>query len=154
MVLLLRYLTALKASGLSELWLKYDSKKERFIPLHTLHEKLGDELCLVLVKAHILTDNDCISKVGTQHAALLGKPLQFLSVFEEGGDMSDTCFKLTEDYVILVWAGCRTKPESNTFDVLWYELRRASSLPLDRLPPTSSVIKMHLKEPSIWLGRQ
>lgn len=148
MVLLLHYIAALKDSGLLELWVQYGSQeKRRFIPLHTLHEKLGDELCLVLVKAHILTGNDCISKVGTKQAALVAKPVQFLSAFAEGPDMPDACFKLAEEYLVLVWAGSRSKTQSKTFDALRYryEVRRTSSVPLDRLPPTSSVIEMHLR---------
>ncbi len=146
MVLLLRYIADLKDSGLLELWVQYGSQeKRRFIPLHTLHEKLGDELCLVIVKAHILTGNDCISKVGTKQAALVAKPVQFLSAFAEGPDMFDACFKLAEEYLVFVWAGSRSKTQSKTFDALRYEVRRTSSMPLDRLLPTSSVIQMHLR---------
>ncbi len=92
-----------------------------------------------------MTGNDCINKVDTKQAALLAKPVQFLSEFAEGPDMPDAGFKLAEEYLVLVWAGSQSKTQSKTFDALRYEVRKTSSVPLDRLPPTSSVIQMHLR---------
>lgn len=75
----------------------------------------------------------------------MAKPVQFLSAFAVGPDMSDACFKLAEEYLVLVWAGSRSKAQSKTFDALRYEVRRTSSVTLDHLPLASSVIEMHLR---------
>ena len=145
-MLLLWYTPAMKESALIELWGQYGTQeKRRFIPLHSLHEKLGSDLCRVLIKVHILIGNDCISKLGTKQATLQAKPVHFLSAFAEIPDISASAFAPTEEYFVYVWAGSRSKPQSKTFDALKYEIQRTSSLPLDHLLPTSNVIEMHLK---------
>ena len=56
--------------GLKELWLRYGTgAKQRFIPIHTLCIKIGNIQYSVL-KAHILTGCDVMSKVGTKLAAV------------------------------------------------------------------------------------
>ena len=80
------------------------------IPLHVLHLKLGEELCRVLIKAHITTGDDSISKVETKHAALVSKPVPFLSSFGESPVLSEADLYLAEQYLIQVWSGARSKP--------------------------------------------
>lgn len=59
------------------------------IPLHVLHSKLEDDLCHILMKAHIMTGDDALIKVGTKHATLAPKPIQLLSNFGESPEFSD-----------------------------------------------------------------
>ncbi len=55
-ILLLRYINLFKEGGLQELWVQYGTgEKRRMIPLHVIHLKLGEELCRVLIKAHVTT---------------------------------------------------------------------------------------------------
>ena len=58
---------------MKELWLRYGTgAKQRFIPIHTLCIKIGNIQYSVL-KAHILTGCDVMSKVGTKLAAVNSK---------------------------------------------------------------------------------
>ena len=59
------------------------------IPLHVLHLKLGYVFFRVVIKAHITTGGDSLSKVGTKHATLLSKPVSFFPSFGESSLMSD-----------------------------------------------------------------
>ena len=103
----------MKESGLIKLWVQYDTQeKRRFIPLHSLHEKLGSDHCRVLIKVHILTGNDCISKLGTKQATLQAKPVNFLSAYAEMSDISASALALAEEYLVHIWAGSRSKPQS------------------------------------------
>ena len=81
--LILRYLPEFKCKGLCELWNEIGTgEHRRKIPLHTLHGKIGDALCRVIIKAHILTGNDEVSKIGTKHAALSCNPLMLTNFAE------------------------------------------------------------------------
>ena len=47
------------------------------ITLHALHIKLGEDLCHVLIKAHVLNGEDALSKIGTKHATLTCRSTRF-----------------------------------------------------------------------------
>ena len=56
---LLCYMPAFKSKGLDELWVEYGpGEHKRYIPLHLILSKIGDEMCRTLLKAHILTGDD------------------------------------------------------------------------------------------------
>ena len=75
-VLLIQCIALFKEGGLQELWVQFGTgEKRRMIPLHVLHLKL----CHVLIKAHVMTGDDGLSKMGTKHAALTYRPTRFLS---------------------------------------------------------------------------
>ena len=143
-ILLLHYIRLLKDDGLNELWVQFGTgQKRRMIPLHVLHCKLGDQLCHVLIKAHILTGNDTVSKIGTKHAALVSKPAKFLSSFGENRTLSEEDLQRAEEYLVHVWSGARSKPTSTTFDNLRLNIHRHSVVRLEELPPRISAIHGH-----------
>ena len=74
--LLLRYMPYSQALGLKELWQQYGTgEKRRMLLLHQATSKLGAPLAKVVIKAHILTGDDCMCKVGTKDAALTCDPM-------------------------------------------------------------------------------
>ncbi len=145
-ILLLRYISLFKEGGLQELWVQYGTgEKRRMIPLHVMHLKLGEELCRVLIKAHVTTGDDALSKVGTKHAALVCRPAMLLSSFGEYPVLSEAELHQAELYLVRVWAGATSKTTATTFDQLRLDVHRHSVVGLEGLPPTSSVIRGHLK---------
>ncbi|KAH3886939.1 hypothetical protein DPMN_010952 [Dreissena polymorpha] len=67
---------------MKEIWQQYGiGEKRRMLPLHQANSLLGTPLTKTLIKAHILTGDDCMSKVGTKHAAVTSNPVQFLMNF-------------------------------------------------------------------------
>ena len=66
-IVILHYMNTFVKNGLKQLWLKYGTgSTSRYLPMHALFEKIGIDLCSVLLKAHILTGCDITSKVGTE----------------------------------------------------------------------------------------
>ena len=52
--------------GLCELWLKFGTgMRERFVPIHVLVRKLGENMSKIIMKVHILTGCDLTRKIGT-----------------------------------------------------------------------------------------
>ena len=144
--LLLRFISVLKGAGLKELWVEFGhSEKRRKIPIHILHERLGNELSRVLFKAHCITGNDVVSKIGTKHAALKCHPERYLSRFAETEVLTEIDFQVAEEYLVQVWAGVRSKTLKTSFDSLRLEAHRGSVVSLDKLPPTSSSIRGHIR---------
>lgn len=139
-VLLLRFVELFLNQGLSELWVRYGTgERRRFIPLHVLYRKLPPGLPNVLIKAHILTGDDTVSKIGTKLGALTADPVKFLKEFAETEEEND--FEKTEKYLVCVW---KRNSDCETFDDLRYsEFKR--SVPLTDLPPTSYSIQGHIK---------
>ena len=73
---------------------------------------------MVILKAHILTGDDAISKIGTTHASLSCDPHRYLSDFAESHTLSEEVAYESEEYLVRVWAGAKSQPESRTFDQL------------------------------------
>ena len=138
-ILLLRYVCHWISHGLSLLWVRFGTgKNRRFIPVHELFKKLGPEMSKVLIKAHILTGNDELSKIGTKIGAISADPTKYLSDFGESSVDDD--YEKVEKYLVRVW-----KPQSSceTFNALRFsEYRR--SVPISELPPTSHSITGHI----------
>ena len=135
-ILLLHYIGLFKEGGLQELWVQIGTgDKQRMIPLHVMHLKLGDKLCHVLIKAHITTGDDALSKVGTKHAALVCRPERFLSSFGESPVLSEADLHQVEQYLIRVWAGARSKPTATTFDQLRLDIHRHAVVGLEDYHP-------------------
>ena len=144
---LLRFIPQWREMGLLELWIEFGSgEHRRHIPLHILARKLGDVLCRELVKAHVLAGNDALSKIVKKRAALACDPHTFLSEFGETQELSEQVINQVEEYLVHVWAGTKLKPASLSFDQLrvQYYLRPTRPMPLQSLPPTSSVIRGHI----------
>jgi len=88
--LLLHYTPQFQALGLKEIWQQYSTgEKRRMLPLHLQAvSKLGAPLAKCVIKAHILTGDDCMSKVGTKHAAIATDPVRYLMNFGETDSLS------------------------------------------------------------------
>ena len=147
LMLILRYLDSFMKSGLKEFWLQYGTgESRRMIPLHVWCTVLGAEWCKVLIKVHILTGNDFLSTIGTKLAAIKADPLKYLSEFAESTVLTDAELMMAEQYLVAVWNGVRSKTSAKTFDELRCDKHMNSTVvSLDKLPPTSSAIKEHLK---------
>ena len=69
----LRFLSDFEHLGLRDLWIHYRRPK-CWIPIHKIKQRIGDKTAKVVIKAHVLTGNDHLSKVGTKYAALHYNP--------------------------------------------------------------------------------
>ncbi|MES9884561.1 MAG: hypothetical protein ABW185_27265 [Sedimenticola sp.] len=142
--LILRYMTVFKTKGLKELWIEYGTgEHRRKIPLHTLHVRLGADTCSILIKAHVLSGDDAVSKVGTKHAALVCQPMS-LTNFAETNSLAEADIRVVEQYLVRLWAGARSSTTVDTFDKLRYDCYLKGKS-LNELPPTSSVICGHIR---------
>jgi hypothetical protein len=147
-VRLLRFITEWLEHGLRELWVQFGSgERKRHLPLHILAAKLGQDMCKVLVKVHVLTGDDALSRIGTKHAAFTCEPRKYLHSFAESDELSDDSIKIAEEYLVRVWIGAGRKTSCKTFDRARLESHIESVTPktLAQLPPTSSVIRKHIQ---------
>ena len=135
-------------NGLKELWLEFGTgERRRHIPVHTLFMKLGSAKSRNLLKAHVLTGDDALSKIGTKHAAFSSSPELFLSDFAERKYLGEEESKKAETYLVKVFATARTTTKAHTFDELRLEqyLGTKTGKTIGSLPPSSSVIHGHLR---------
>ena len=128
------------SNGLSELWIKFGTGDlSRFIPLHFLASQLGPVVCSVIIKAHILTDCDITSTVGTKVAALKCKPEKYLITF---GDTDDNLsYRNAEQYLVKVMY---SSSNCTTFDELRCKTYTMKTKSINEVPPTSESIQRHL----------
>ena len=142
--LVMQYMTLFKSKGLTELWIEYGTgENRRKIPLHTLHVRLGTDTCSILLKAHVLSGDDAVSKVGTKHAALVCHPMS-LTNFAETNSLTKADISVVEQYLVRLWVGARSNTTVDTFDKLRYDCYLKGKS-LNELPPTSSVIRDHIR---------
>jgi hypothetical protein len=147
-VRLLRFIHEWRDHGLNELWVEFGhGERRRHLPLHILTDRLGLQMCQVLVKVHVLTGDDALSKIGTKHAAYTCEPDKYLHNFAESEDLTEESTKLAEEYLVRVWTSAGRNTVCKTFDHARYESHINSNhpKPLELLPPTSSVIQNHIK---------
>ena len=117
---LLRYFGHFQSHGLKELWQKFGTdEKRRVIAIHDVVDKLGVPFSETVLKAHILTGNDSMNKMGTKHTAIFIKSVFNLLQFAEKETLSAPKEALVEEYLMQVWAGSRSVTKANTFDELW-----------------------------------
>ena len=79
-----------KSLGLTELYMqlgKGDGK--RWIPIHLYQSELGHDYCKALLKCHLGTGCDYLSKIGTKSSALKAKPEANLNTFGESVNLDD-----------------------------------------------------------------
>ena len=109
--LLLYYLPYLKQKGLKELWQKFGTgEKRRLIPLHDILEKMGESFCKVVLKAHVLTGDDSMSKIGTKKSALVnGNPVEYLLNFAMNKKRYQDEISVAEKYLTRVWMEWNTQ---------------------------------------------
>ena len=89
--------------GLSELWVRAGvGDTTRYIPLHTLFQCLGHQLCGILPAVHSLTGCDVTSRVGTKKAALKAEPEKFLKYFGSSPALTASAIQKAEHYLVKV----------------------------------------------------
>ena len=129
------------------MWIEFGiGERRRYLPLHVLAPRLEPELCKVIVKAHILTGDDAVSKIGTKHASLFCDPQNLLPAFGDSNHLTSDEIEKAKKYLVDVWAGVRSKHECKTFNNLRLKyVTDSTPKSLNSLPPTSSVIHGHIK---------
>ncbi|KAH3892304.1 hypothetical protein DPMN_016419 [Dreissena polymorpha] len=91
------------------------------LPLHQGISRLSTLLAKTIIKAHILTGDDCMSKVGTKHAAVTTDSVQFFMNFGETDTLSEQDETLAEKYLVRLWTGARSTATAEIFDHLRLE---------------------------------
>ena len=92
-----------RRQGLDELWVKVGiGVTARFLPVHSLVERIGPNLCQVLPAVHTLTGSDYTNKVGTKHVALLTNPQKDLKGFDSTANDLNNTIALAEEYLTQV----------------------------------------------------
>lgn len=150
-VIILRYLSSFINRGLKELWVEFGTgKRRRKISLHLLHLNLGEDLCSVLIKAHVLCGQDNVSKVGTKHTAMSCQPLSMM-YFVETDTFCNADVMAAEKFLVKVWACSWSKSRSESFYDYRYECY-FNGKAIGKLPPTSAAIIGHTRRSfyDIW----
>lgn len=142
-VLLMHYWDILHSEGLSELWIRAGvGDSTRYIPVHILAPRIGQELCRLLPLVHTLTGCDYTSKVGTKHAALNANPSKYLKAFDNGPTCTDDFAASCEAYLVQV---LKRNTKCATMDQLRdYIYHHSKGVSLDQLPPTSHAVQQHI----------
>ena len=140
----LRYWSDFENAGLCELWVHY-GKPRRWIPIHKMKQRIGDAPAKAVIKGHILTGNDHLSKVGTKHAALHYISAVNLSTFGETSVLSEHDINVAEEYLVKCYNGVKSICSVKTFDELRLLTKSTKIIGLDQLPPTSAVIRKHIR---------
>ena len=140
-VLLLYYFNQFLSMGVQQLWIKFGTgDNSRYIPIHTLADKLGENNCQMVLKVHGLTGCDVTSKLGTKAAGMKADIRQLVN-FGVSELVDPSSFVLAEKYL----CGVLYPNEScQTFDTLRYRLYTKKNKDLSSLPPTSHVLYGHL----------
>ena len=116
------------------------------LPLHQAVSNLGAPLAKTVIKAHILTGDDCMSKVGTKHAAMASDPVQYLTNFGEVNTLSDQDTALAENTWYVSGQG---SGQIQLLKLLMTSGWKITAVParagIDALPLTSSVIRGHIQ---------
>ena len=130
--------------GMKELWMQAGpSHAIRYIPLHLLHARMGNELCKVLPALYTLTGCDWTSKVGTKKSALEADAETLLQGFGKYPAIVEAEAKQAEKFLVNV---LKRNSSSDTFTMLRKEIYPASPTRTHSdLPPTSYGLKPHLQ---------
>ena len=143
--LILYYMPRFILAGLSELWVRFGSgNSSRFLPMHQFAYQLGQEMCAVIMKAHILTGCDVTSKVGTKVGALRNDPELYITQFGEQDYLTGDVTKKAEENLVNVWQ-TKAGTKETTFDGLRFESYVGKKTSILDLPPTSSSVHGHLE---------
>ena len=117
-------------------------KTVRYIPLHILHERQGQDVCNVLPALHCLTGCDATSKVGTKKAALKAQPTQLLRNFGREMTITPETKADAEKFLVLVLSETSQFSSFSHLRAKIYHLTKASSH--QNLPPTSEGLLPHI----------
>ena len=135
-----------KLLGLTDLYMQLgQGVKKRWIPIHLFHSELGDDYCNALLKCHLGTGCDYLSKIGTKSSAIKAKPEASLPTFGESAILDDMQIQEAEKYLVNVMS---SSSKVSSFDELRGKIWKKNNSVLD-LPPTShSIIHGHI--PRWW----
>jgi len=86
-----------------------------------------------------------MGKLGTKHAAVVCDLVQYLINFRETVTLSEQDEVLAEKYLVRVWGWATSTTTTETLDQLRLENYISVSAGIDSLPPTTSVIKGHIR---------
>ncbi len=136
-------MTVFKMHGLKELWMQTGSGSNKtMLPIHTMCEKMGSNMCKTLLKCHIGSGCDYLSKVGTKKAALLAKPELNLLSFGESAVLDEHQINEAESYLVQVY-NSRSRRLLDDLDI--FDEHRVkhwkSTNSVISLPPTSYSIR-------------
>ena len=139
-ILCLHYWKRLASFGAKELWVTAGiGDSSRYIPTHTLAEKLGDGKCNVLPALHTLTGCDYTSKFGTKSAAVKANTEMFLKDFGSiEGDIEKQVVSAEQYLVQVKKKGSTFKTCDELRDFLYHHSKTSD------LPQTSHELKMHI----------
>ena len=108
-VRLLHSAHSLQRNELKEIWIEFGTgEKRRLLPLHIIADQMGEPLCRVPFKAHVLTGDDITSRIGTKLAAMHCNPLNYLTGFGERPELGHDDISQAEEYLVHVWSGARS----------------------------------------------
>ena len=140
----MHYWSILHSEGLKELWIRAGvGDSTRYIPVHILAPRIGQELCCLLPLSHTLTGCDYTSKVGTKNAALNANPSEYLKIFDSGPSCTDDFTAACEAYLVQVLkrnTTCTTMDQLRNY--IYHHSKRVS---LDQLPPNSHAREQHIR---------
>ena len=122
--------------GLQEVLVEFSGEYKRKIPFRTLHTRFGAAFCSIVMKVHVFSGKDAVSKVGTKHAAITCNPLS-LTNFAETDSLTTVDISVVERYLVKAPAGTR----SNMF---WHN-SYLNEKALTDLPQTLSDICGHIR---------
>ena len=88
---------------------------KRTIPLHRLQARFRAAFCSILVKVHVISGNEAVSKVGTKHAELTCNPFS-LTNFAETDSLTTVDISVVERYIGQVSTGARSNTTADTFE--------------------------------------
>jgi len=142
-VALLYHIPVFQQHNLEQLWVRAGvGDTTRYVPLHTLFQRVGHQLCAVLPAVHSLTGCDITSRIGSKKAALQVEPEKFLKHFGRSPTLSPSLIHNAEHYLVKV---LKSGSDVTNFDDLRAEMfhfNKSSSL--HNLPPTSQGLLPHI----------
>ena len=143
-VALLYHMPVFLRKGLEELWVRAGvGETTRYVPLHTMYEKLRHDLCRVLPAVHSLTGCDITSKVGTKKTALKANPERLLRHFGKLPTLSQPTIRDAEQYLVKVF---RPVSKAKNFSAMREEVfHHTKGTSHHNLPPTSQGLLPHIK---------
>ena len=138
LVLLLRYCAIFLRMKLKNLYIKIGTgTSARYLPFHEVANILGEKQCLNLLKAHIATGYNWLSKLGSKSNAL--HTFNLLDSFGESDVIGNDLINATEEYLMSVMRG--KDVSFKTFDEYRYHQYVTCSRLVKSLVPSSYCIR-------------
>lgn len=147
--------------GCRQLWFRTGvSDRQRYIPVHTIQQSLGERSCQSLPAFHALTGCDSTSSISRRGKKKPWVALKCsaahqitLSLFGQQQDLDDRLAEKTEAFIRDLYP--KTRRSTSTMDELRYQMFcQHRKLKNEALPPTSDSLRQHMKRSSyqtfIW----